>query len=195
VAAVREAIGPDARLQVDCHNRFEPADAIAVAERLAKLDVVWFEEPVQLARTPGELARVAERISMPLVAGELDYGVGAFAELVSAGGVSVIMPDVKHCGGVAEAVAAGRSAVSAGAGFSPHCPTGPVSLLASGHVAAAVQDSMPLEHAVYETDWRADLLEPAERVEGGRLWFPPGHGLGARLNDEMVDRFGSRWKP
>ena len=122
VAAVRQAIGPDARLQVDCHNRFEPGDAIVVAEKLAELGVTWFEEPVQPGRTAADLAWIAERIPMPLVAGENDYGVGAFAELVGTGGVSVIMPDVKHCGGVAEAVRAGRGAASARAGFSAALP-------------------------------------------------------------------------
>ena len=79
------------------------------------------------------------------------------------------MPDLKHFGGVSEAVSAGREAVAAGAGFSLHCPSGPISLLASGHVTAAVEGAMPLEHAVYEVDWRSELLDPPERVEGGRL--------------------------
>ena len=195
VAAVREAIGPDSRLLVDCHNRFDPEVAVVVAERLAELGVAWFEEPVHSGRTATDLAWLAKRIPMPLVAGENEYGVEAFAELVNAGGVSVIMPDVKHCGGVGEAVSAGRWAVAAGAGFSPHCPTGPVSLLASGHVTAAVEGAMPLEHAVYEVDWRSALLDPPERVEGGRLWLPGGSGLGARLNDAVTDKFGWRWKP
>ena len=105
------------------------------------------------------------------------------------------MPDTKHCGGVSEAGSACREAVPAGAGFSLHCPSGPVSLLASGHVTAAVEGAMPLEHAVHEVDWRSELLDPPERVEGGRLWPPEGPGLGARLKDDLVNRFAWRWKP
>ncbi len=66
----------------------------------------------------------------------------------------------------------GRSAVGRGGGVSLHSPSGPVSLLASAHVTAAVDGAMPLEHAVHEVGWRADLIEPAERIEGGRLLLP-----------------------
>ncbi len=190
VAVVRQAIGPDARLLVDCHNRFRPDDAIVIAEKLAEFGVVWFEEPIGPDRTPRDLAWIADRISMPLVAGENEYGANSFSKLVAEGDVDVIMPDVKHCGGVAEAVRAGRAAASANAGFSTHCPSGPVSLLASSHVSAAVEGAMPLEHAVYEVEWRAELLDPPERVEDGRLWLPNGAGLGAKLSDDAIERRG-----
>ena len=45
VAAVREAIGPDVELMVDCHERFNREMAVQVGRELAKLDVVWFEDP------------------------------------------------------------------------------------------------------------------------------------------------------
>ena len=92
-----------------------------------------------------------------------------------------------------EAVRSGRSAVGKGHGFSIHSPAGPISLLASGHATAAVSGAMRLEHAVYEADWRADLVVPTERVEDGRLWFPGGVGLGATLNWDIVQRFGRVW--
>jgi len=192
IAAVRQAIGIDARLQVDCHNRFAPDDAVVIAEKLIELGVVWFEEPIRPARTPEDLAWIAERVPMPLIAGANEYGAGSFAELVVAGNVDVIMPDVKHCGGVTEAVRAGRAAISADAGFSPHCPSGPISLLASGHVTAAVEGAMPSEHAVYEVEWRSELLDPPEQIEDGRLWLPDGAGLGAGLNTSTVGRRGQR---
>jgi len=74
-----------------------------------------------------------------------------------------------------------------------HCPSGPVSLLASAHATAAFGPRLPLEHAVYEVDWRAEVLEPAERVAGGALILPDGPGLGARLNKRLVEERGRRW--
>ena len=53
---------------------------------------------------------------------------------------------------------------------------------------------MPLEFGPYEVPWRAELIEPSERIEGGRLWLPGGPGLGARLNPKVLDRYGRRWK-
>ena len=51
-------------------------------------------------------------------------------------------------------------------------------LIAGGHAAAAMPESIHLEHAVYEADWRSELVLPHERFEGGRLWMPDGARLG-----------------
>ena len=195
VKAVRDAAGQDAAILVDCHSRFERDTAPLIAEELAKLNVGWFEEPVQPTADAAALAEIARWASMPVAGGESGYGRDLFDELLDAEAVSIIMPDVKHCGGAAEAARAGRSAVAKGKGFSMHCPSGPVSLIASGHATAAVRGAMPLEHAVYEADWRSEIVTPAERVEGGRLWLPSRAGLGADLNWDIIRRFGRTWTP
>lgn len=195
VRAVRGAVGRGVRILVDCHSRFERDTAPLVVEELAKLSVGWFEEPVQPTANAAALAEIARWSPIPVAGGESGYGRGFFDELLDSEAVSIIMPDIKHCGGAAEAAKAGRSAVARGKGFSLHCPSGPVSLIASAHATAAVRGAMPLEHAVYEADWRAEIVTPAERVEGGRLRLPPGAGLGAELNWDVVRRFGRVWTP
>ncbi len=195
VRAVRRAIGPEARLLVDCHSRFSAQVAPAVARELAALDVGWFEEPVQPTSAADDLAAIARDVPMPVAGGESGYGVEFFDGLLDQRAVAVVMPDVKYCGGVAEAARAGRSAIGRGGAVSLHSPSGPISLLASGHATAAVDGALPLEHAVHEVDWRADLIEPAERIEGGRLLLPSAAGLGAALNTEVVRRHGRLWTP
>ena len=195
VRAVRRAIGPEARLLVDCHSRFSAQVAPAVARELATLDVGWFEEPVQPTSAADDLAAIAHDVPMPVAGGESGYGVEFFDGLLDQRAVAVVMPDVKYCGGVAEAAHAGRSAIERGGGVSLHSPSGPISLLASGHATAALDGALPLEHAVHEVDWRADLIEPSERIEGGRLLLPSSPGLGAALNTEVVRRHGRLWTP
>ncbi len=195
VRAVRRAIGPEARLLVDCHSRFSAQVAPAVARELATLDVGWFEEPVQPTSAADDLAAIAHDVPMPVAGGESGYGVEFFDGLLDQRAVAVVMPDVKYCGGVAEAARAGRSAIGRGGGVSLHSPSGPISLLASGHATAAVDGALPLEHAVHEVDWRAGLIEPAERIEGGRLLLPSSAGLGAVLNGKVVRRHGRLWTP
>ena len=195
VAAVREAIGPDARLLVDCHSRFERDTAPIIVDELAKLNVGWFEEPVQPTADADDLGDIARWSPIPVAGGESGYGTDLFTQLLDSEAISVIMPDIKYCGGVAEAVSAGRSAVGRSKGFSIHSPSGPISLLASAHATAAVVGAMPLEHAVYEADWRADLILPAERIEAGRIWLTNAPGLGAEMDLDLVRRFGSVWEP
>ena len=195
VAAIRSAIGPDITILVDCHSRFELHTAPLVAEELARSGIGWFEEPVEPTGDMDALIQIAGMVSMTVAGGEGGYGQQCFDELIKTGAVKVIMPDIKYCGGVAEAQRAGKSALALGGQVSPHSPSGPISLLQSGHVSAALPGSMLLEHAVYEATWRAEVLYPAEVVNGGRLTVPSGPGLGATLNQSVINQRGKRWKP
>lgn len=194
VAAIREAIGPEVALMVDCHSRFDVESAIAVAGELAGLGVAWFEEPLDPGKDPAGLAHIAERISMPLSGGEHGYGEGHFAGLISDAAHTIVMPDVKFCGGAAVAARAGRAAIAAGGGVSLHCPSGPLSLMTSGHASAAVPGSLPLEHAVYEAEWRSTLLVPREPIVDGGLHLSGGPGLGAELDWGMLQWSGRVWR-
>jgi len=193
VSAVRAAVGPDITVLVDCHSRFERHTAALVAEQLAKSDIGWFEEPVEPTEDAEGLAAIAKEVSMITAGGESGYGREFFGSIVECGALNVVMPDVKHCGGLAEARASGLAAMKAGGDVSLHSPTGPVSLIGGGHATAAMPEAIHLEHAVYETDWRAEVVLPYERVESGRLWMPDGVGLGAELNPEIVERYGHYW--
>ncbi len=193
VAAVREAVGPDVTLMVDCHGRFNVEPAVVVAGELAELGVDWFEEPVRPNTEPADSARIVARVPMTVAGGEMGYGEALFADLIEGKAVEVIMPDVMFCGGGAVAARSGRAAIANGGGLSLHSPSGPVSLLTGGHVTASVPGAMALEHAIHEAEWRADLLTPAERVEGGCLHLPCSAGLGAELDWEFLRRVGRVW--
>ena len=195
VAAVRSAIGPDVRLLVDCHRRFDLGSALVVGDELARLDIGWFEEPVDTETEQDDMAEIARRVTMPVAGGESLYGVAAFEELMGKRAAHVIMPDVMFGGGAAEVHRAGLLAGRMGVGFSPHSPSGTVSLLTAAHVCAATPKAMPLEHAVAEAPWRHELLDPHERVEDSRLWLSPGPGLGAAPNWPVIERRGRRWTP
>ncbi len=197
VAAVRDAVGPDVTVLVDCHSRFEEHTAPVVALRLASLDVAWFEEPVEPTRDADALARLARAVPMPVAGGESGYGVAFFSDLAGTGTVEVVMPDVKYCGGVAAAYDAGRRVAAFGGRVSLHSPSGPVAHLAGGHVTSALAGDgrieTPLEYAAHEVDWRPELLSPPERIEHGRLILPEGPGLGAALDWDEVRRRGRVW--
>ena len=194
VAAVTAAVGPEVTVMVDCHSRFDEESALAVCGELAALEVAWFEEPVDPAADSDVLARIAAHVPLPVAGGEHCYGEDQFAELTESGAIRIIMPDVKFCGGAAVAARAGRAAVASGRGVSLHCPSGPLSLLTSGHATAAIPGAMRLEHAVYEADWRATFLSPAESISDGYLHLTAAPGLGAGLDWNLLQRIGRVWR-
>ena len=189
VAAVREAVGPNVELMVDCHGRLGELEAIQIAEQLASLGVIWFEEPVSFDPDPLPLARVRRAVhSQPnqpaIAAGELMFGVDGFRPLLDAEAVDHVMPDMKHCGGLLAARAITREAAQRGVGAAPHNPSGPISTLTSAHLCAALGGM--LEYAWGEVPWRASLLTPTEQIRDGALHLPNGPGLGTDLNEATL---------
>lgn len=185
VAAVREAVGPEVEVMVDCHSRFDPATAVQVCRELEALGVFWFEEAV--ARHPVSLLReVRSAVNLPIAAGEEFFGRGEFYELLTTHACDYVMPDVKHCGGIAEGRRIAALAETVGIAVTPHNPAGPVSTAAGLHLCAVLPNFFRLEFQWGEVDWRFRLVEPAETIVDGSFRLPTGPGLGLRLNRETL---------
>ena len=184
-AAMREAVGPDVDLMVDCHSFFDVALAERVARRLEPQRLTWYEEPVPPERVE-ETLEINRRISQPMAGGEVLFGVGGFAPLIRTKAVDVIMPDVKHCGGLLELVRIAAAAEANGVAVAPHNPSGPVSTAASVQVCAVLKNFNLLEYQWGEAGWRGELLRPPERFENGAIHVPDRPGLGIELDDKVA---------
>ncbi len=57
---IRDAVGPDVDVLIDCHGRLSPTSAVQMAQALEEFDIFFFEEPV-LPEDPAAMAEVAAR--------------------------------------------------------------------------------------------------------------------------------------
>lgn len=185
VRAVRRAIGAEIELAVDCHGRMEASEAQVVARELADCNLFWYEEPVHHDQVE-DLAHITQATPMPTASAETIFGVEGFRPFLTRRVVDVLMPDVKHDGGLLETGAIAAAARLQDLLVAPHNPSGPVASVASGHVCAVMPNFYILEYAWGEVDWRADLLTPREPVEDGHLILSDAPGLGCRLNPDVV---------
>lgn len=185
VEAMREAVGPDVAIKIDCHSFFDVELAVEVARRLEPQQLSWYEEPVAPTMVDDTLA-IRDAVRPPLAGGEFLFGMAGFDELCRRGAVDIIMPDVKHCGGLQEARSIAALAALHGVAVSPHNPSGPVATFASAHLCAGMPNFDILEYQWGEVSWRGDLVEPPERFDDGNLAVPDGPGFGITLNDRLV---------
>ena len=196
VTMVRQTIGQDTRLFVDCHSRFDVESGVELGDELRSIGIDWFEEPVDPIGLTDDLLRIKENVDLPFAGAEHGYGVSLFGSLIESGALDIVMPDVLHCGGPAEAFLIGSELEARNPGsVSLHCPSGPVSLATSAHATAAFGNVLPMEHAVNEVEWRAEVLEPRERVVGGHFEFSGEPGIGCTLDYSTVFARGERWAP
>lgn len=185
VAAVRAAVGPDIRVLVDCHWRFDVHSALEVARALDPLNLGWLEDPVPYEHGPGgvaDTAAVRRAATMPIATGERLIGAAAFEPFLEAEAADYYLPDIKHIGGIGQLLQLAEASRDSGAKITPHNPSGPISTLASAHALAAIPHAAPLEFAWGEVPWRPATLTPHEAIEAGSLRLPlTTPGLGAHL--------------
>ena len=186
VRAVRAAIGDEIELAVDCHGRMDASEAITVGQSLADCRLFWYEEPVRHTN-PDELAYVAQAVPMPTASAESVFAMEGFRPFLTRRIVDVIMPDVKHDGGLLETKRIAGAARMHQILVAPHNPAGPVATAATAQVVSTMSNFYILEYAWGEVDWRAELLAPAEAIKDGYLILSNEPGLGHRLNMNVVE--------
>jgi galactonate dehydratase len=179
--AVRAAVGPDVRLAIDVHGRLSPSMAVVYARAVEPLDIWFLEEPA-LPEDVSGLAEVAAKTSIPVAAGERVLTRQAFAELLAARAVSLVQPDLAHCGGIFEGRLVAAMAEPRQIGFAPHNPMSAVNTMASAHVSLTSPNFVALEHKLGDAAWAHEVAAPDAQVVDGHLVLGTRPGLGVELD-------------
>lgn len=188
--AVREAIGPQRDLLIDVHSLVALEQGLKLVERLAPLKLFWLEEvtPEPLANL-ALIKRAAQAFGMPIAGGESLPDAKAFYRYAAAGAADILMPDVKYCGGLLELRKVAALAEAMSLTIAPHGPASPVGNFAVAHVCAGMPNFHILEFSFGEVPWRAELVDPPERIERGHLALPGRPGFGIALNPKIVKKY------
>ena len=197
VGAVREAVGPQARLMVDCHWRFDEATARALYDAAARLDVYWIETPLpEVAANIPALARLRRQgnaLGIRQAGLETSVGWGTVRPYCEAGAYDVVMPDMKYIGGIREMERTAVECEALGVGVSPHNPSGPICHAASLQVSASLGAFDRLELQFDESPLFDSLVgAPFAEVSDGYAQLPRGRGIGVKLDDDMLERHVDR---
>lgn len=197
VAAVREAIGPQARLMVDCHWRFDEATARALNEAAARLGVHWIETPLpeSEANIPAlvRLRRQCNAHGIRQAGLETSVGWETMRPFCEAGAYDVVMPDMKYIGGIREVERTATECETLGVQVSPHNPSGPICHAASLQVSALLGAFDMLELQFDESPLFDSLVDaPFAQISDGQAQLPPGLGLGVVLVDDILDQHAER---
>ncbi len=190
VAAVRDAVGPDVDILIEGHSRFGVAQAIAVAERLAAFNPMWFEEPVRHDRI-GAVGEVALRSPVPIATGESFHTLGEFAELASRAPIAYWQPEPAHLGGILPTKAVFGLVEAFDSVVAPHQAGGPVATAVCLHLAACSATHYIQEFFdPFNEPWERDIVSwSPELAADGTVPIPTGPGLGLKLDLEQVARY------
>lgn len=185
--AVREAVGPDVDLMVDCHAKLTPPFATRLAQELAPFNLLFFEEPLP-PENADALATVARSSPIAVATGERLFTRWGFRDIVEKQAAAVLQPDIGHAGGILETKKIAALAETYYASLAPHNPRGPVVTMVSLQIAACTPNFL-IQEMVSEDILRAEMLvEPLEVVDGF-VKLPTAPGLGIKFDEALAERF------
>jgi galactonate dehydratase len=186
--ALRRAVGPAVDVMVDFHGR--PASAAAAHaynDALAPGRPMFVEEPLPPGETEG-LKAVAAHSKVPLATGERLVDRAEFAELLAARAVSIVQPDICHCGGLMEAKKIAAMAEAYSVGVAPHNPLGPIAGVAALHFAVSTPNHVIQEEMVGAVPWYFEVVEGPIRMIDGFWQVPDAPGLGVTVDEAACAR-------
>jgi len=101
VAAVRAAMGPESGIIIDAAQAYDFRTALRLAEKVADLDILWFEDPVEYEDLTG-LAALGADSPVPLGSGEHIYGIDHLKQHLDLGVLEYAVLDLERIGGITD---------------------------------------------------------------------------------------------
>ncbi len=186
VGAVREAVGDNVELLIECHGRFNPYTAIEISRELAPFKPMLMEEPCPPDNLDA-LAKVKSRSLIPVAAGERVYTIYGFDDLFKKDAVDIVQPDMFHTGGMMECKKIAGMAESKHIPISFHNPSGPISNAAILQLAAATPNFLIHEIMLTDGSFRKAITNEEVVFEDGYIRIGDKPGLGIDVNIDEVE--------
>jgi L-alanine-DL-glutamate epimerase-like enolase superfamily enzyme len=186
VRAVRDAVGPEARIRVDANATWDVEGARRTLAELEELGVELAEQPVA---TLEELAEVAAATSIPLAGDESIESRADAERAVSLGACDLTGIKLAKVGGPEQAIAIAEVLPS----YLSSALDGPVGIAAAAQVAQTLRADRPagaldLAHGLATQRLFSATVATAEcELRDGLLHLPPGPGLGVEIDERALD--------
>jgi len=187
IAGMREAVGPDIEILIDCHGRFDVPTAIRLAKALEPYDIFWFEEPVPV-ESYHALRQVRDNVGVPICVGERIHTRWEFVPILENELADFIMPDVTWTGGISEIKKIATMAEAYYVPISPHDASGPINVLAGAHVMATVPNHYRVETSRAKLNAYDVFIDHPLDIRGDKIYLSNRPGLGIELNVDYMQK-------
>jgi len=186
--AVRERVGPDVRLMLDCYHDYSRSDALYIGRALEELNFYWFEEPMN-EHSMSSYVWLAKELRIPIVGPETAEGkMFTRAEWILQGAADISRYSA-NVAGITAMMKAVHLCESFGIQLEVH-GGGPANLQALGAMGipgeyyerGLLHPSLSYRDA---TPWLAELIDPMDAA--GRVHISQTPGLGMEIDWEFIE--------
>lgn len=184
VRTLREAVGPDVDIMLDCWMSWDVPYTIRMARRLAPYEPRWLEEPV-LPDKIDQYAAIRRAVDIPVSGGEHEYTRWGLKQLMDAGACDILQPDIYWAGGISEMMKICALASAYDLPVVPHGHSTPASI----HLIAAwpVVTCPLLEYLIKWNEIHQFFLRHPLKPVNGQVTVPTAPGLGMTLDRDKCE--------
>ncbi len=184
VRTLRETVGPDVDLMLDCWSSWDVPYTIDMARRLEEYHPRWLEEPV-LADKIEQCAEIRRSVRIPISTGEHEYTRWGLKALMDARAADVLQPDIYWAGGISELLKICALASAYDLPVIPHGHSVPATL----HLIASqpVTTCPLLEYLVKWNQIHQFFLKNPIVPVNGQVTLPAGPGIGMELDEAKIE--------
>lgn len=171
--------------------------AARFAQACEAFSVGWLEEPLDM-HAYDDLASLRQRTRTPIAGGEMNSGWQEFKVMLEKGCLDVYQPDAMLAGGISDCLKVMDACREKGLKFSPHTWTNGIGFLVNLHLKAAWGGIGFLEYPYEPPGWipacrDGVLAKPIEVSPEGAVGVPQVPGIGIRLDEKALRRYGYRF--
>jgi len=187
VEAMKDVLGDEVGLALDCGPGWMVPDVIRFAKAVEPLNLMWLEDTVAGDYTPSVAAdqfkQITQSTSTPIHTGEQIYLRQNFMELIEKQAVNIVGPDPCDVGGIAELKWIAEYADLHGILMAPHgTGDGVIGLAALVQMSATLPSNyIAFEYPVGRPEWWYDIVEglpdPIVVKSYIEVWDRPGMGV------------------
>jgi D-galactarolactone cycloisomerase len=188
IALARETAGADFVITIDANQGYALPAALELCERVADLNIRWFEEPCIWANDRRDMREVRARGGIPVCAGQSEHSPEACRDLMEEGAIDVCNFDASWSGGYTSwrrmAAAARLYSVELGHHEEPQIA---LHLLASQPHGTYVEVFTPSRDPVW---W--NILRNRPELVDGHFHLTAAPGFGWDIDPDFVERYRVR---
>ncbi|EMC98760.1 hypothetical protein BAUCODRAFT_572886 [Baudoinia panamericana UAMH 10762] len=195
VRRMRAVVGDKVDLLIELHRRLTPAEAVTFCNMIKDENPMFVEDPIR-PENADAMARVADRIAVPIATGERFFTIYEFQALLARNALEYVRVDVATCGGITGAKKVAAMAEAHNTQIVPHNPLSPIGLAACLQVAAAIPNFAIQEYATgfesgnFTSSMKHlghDIVDSVPDVRDGFVDIPTGPGLGVNVVDNAQE--------
>jgi len=189
VAAVRQAVGWEIGLAIDCHWNYGVAAAVELCRALESQHLLWLEDPVPPDNIPA-IGEVQRNTKTTISTGENHYTRIDFQNLITQAGLRVLAPDVQKIG-LWEGRKVADIAEMHYVNLTLHNISSPIGTMGGVHLCAAVPNILALEWHAASVPFFDALVKDSDgpMIQKGKVVVPNKPGLGITFNEDEAYKY------